>query len=87
MKSPHALSLSHIIQYTLLIFILLMGLFVFITVPSFLLRVITAAILATVYPIWGIWHHWEHHRHFSWGVVIEYVLVSLLVVVVLVSLL
>ena len=86
MKSHSTLNLSHLIQYALLIIILVIGIVIYLSVPSFTLKLITAGTLALIYPVWGIWHHWEHHQHFSFGVVVEYLLVSLLIVVVLVSL-
>lgn len=87
MRSHHVLSLSHIIQYVLLITILITGIFVYLNIPNHQIKILTAIVLALVYPIWGIWHHWEHHGHFSWKIVIEYLLISLLVVVVLLSIL
>jgi hypothetical protein len=87
MKSHHVLSLSHIIQYILLIFILLTGIFVYLNVQNYQIKVVTAVLLALVYPVWGVWHHWEHHQHFSWRILIEYLLVSTLIIVVLLSIL
>ena len=45
MKGKYVLSLSHTIQYILLIFILLLGTFIYLNVPSHNLRIITAVIL------------------------------------------
>ena len=87
MSRHETINLSHILQYALLFFILIIGIIVYLNVPSHTLKLITAFTLAAIYPIWGVWHHIEHHQHFSIAVLLEYLLISLLIVVVLISIL
>ena len=86
MRRHDSIDLSHIIQYVLLFFVLIIGIFIYLNVPA-AIRPFIAIILAAIYPIWGIWHHWEHHKHFSWSITVEYLLISLLIIVVLISIL
>ena len=87
MKRHETISLSHLLQYVLLFFSLLIGIFIYLNVPSHQIRIITAIILAAIYPTWGVCHHLEHHQHFSLTILLEYLLISLLILVVLISIL
>lgn len=86
MRRHESINLSHLLQYVLLFFVLIIGIFIYLNAPP-IIRPFIAVTLAAIYPTWGIWHHWEHHQHFSWSVVIEYLLISLLILVVLISIL
>jgi hypothetical protein len=71
---------KHIVQFSFLLIIYSLGVFIFLSTPDFNVKRITAIAMAAFYPLWGIWHHHEH-GHLNRSIVYEYLLIGLIILV------
>lgn len=69
----------HLLHYTLLLVIIALGLFGF-WYFSFnrILRFLIVSLSVLGYVGWGVWHHYIEKR-LSWSIILEYLLLSLVV--------
>lgn len=75
----------HLVQYLLLIGIILLGIAVALIAPSYQVRLLSAVSLPVLYFIWGILHHFLEHE-LNLGTILEYFVISLILLVVLLNL-
>lgn len=75
----------HLIQYLLLAGIILLGITVALAAPGYPTRLLAAVGLPLLYFGWGVLHHLLEHR-LSLPTVLEYLAISLILLVVLLNL-
>ena len=77
---------QHVLEYILLIIVFILGIIIFVTVPNFTLKTITALLISATYTLWGVWHHYNH-GHLNFSIMAEYFLVSIIILLTLSALL
>lgn len=69
-------------QVGLLFMVIVLGLFIYLQAPQLWVKQAALIAMIAVYPIWGVWHH-RDRGNLNYAIAIEYILVSLLILVVL----
>lgn len=70
----------HLAQFSLLVIIFGMGLFIYFTTTIYWIQRTDVILLALLYPVWGIWHHYEH-GHLNPSITLEYILVGVIALI------
>lgn len=69
----------HILHYLILAVILVTGLILFISYKHRIdIQWNIAVVIAALYAFWGVWHHFALDRHIYAKIVVEYILISVI---------